>query len=814
MAENYVFTNEAKAVFNYIKKELVNQFPASQISGYYYIYSVMCNKGCIAYKTLEKVLISENLSAMEEACHSELLSGHGSVGTEANYAPLYDICLSEYSGEGNVIDTCSFLISIISNDKDVMKFFNKFGISVSELRENKEVDSKLMSATYKHQSKKKKEKVENTKKKVVLQKHTYRESEVEKNLIDVSRMAEEGKLDECIGNDEIIEKIFTAFLKRDRNNVILIGESGSGKTCTVQHIANMLVNGNVPKYFTEKRLMKMDFTTLLSGTGFRGGFESKYRGIVEAAEKSGNYIFFLDDIHSILSPNSKLSEVSTDVLLEEILNSKNIMFIATTTYDGYSKYIQPNHTLSTRFEKITIDNSDKSNLVKIISRIKEKYEKYHGVKYGTEVIDKAIDLSDRFLGGSDIYTVTDVLDAAAANELMRHGSDATLDKLKNELYNLKEALNAYSTSSDSYEDYDEMCRKEIEKESEIKRYEKEAHLNRKAFQVTMESIYKTVSEKSNIPIGSITTTEHDKLKNMDSSIKQKVIGQDEAVDTVCRSVRRQRVGLGNPDKPCVFMFVGESGTGKSFLAKKLSEEVFGSEKDMVRLDMSEYSDKISVNKLHGSAQGYIGYEDGGLLTEAIKKNNHCVLLLDEIEKANEEVFNIFLQVFDEGRLTDCKGITVDFRNVIIIMTSNIGTREAAMFKGPIGFGNKDENTQNRDIIMKNIKKKMPPEFINRIDEIVFFNKLTDDNLREIIKIEIGKVERRVNKMGYKFDDSIKNGELVENIFNEVKKESEYGARPILRQIQRQLEDKLTDYILEHNLKKGYIFGINDIYREN
>lgn len=765
----------------------------------------------MAYKTLENILITDNLEAIEDACYSELSwNGNGAFSDDPKYDPIYDVCLSN-CGE-SVIDSCSFLISMISSDKDTAKFFNKFGVTVSELRENKpQFDNKIVVSEKPKRGKTKKE--PQPEKKATIQKQTYDNTEVEKNLINVSKMADEGKLDEAIGNDEVINKIFTALLKRDRNNVILVGDSGSGKTCTVQHIANLIAEGNVPKYFTNKRLMRMDFMALLSGTGFRGGFESKYQSIIDAAQKSGRYIFFLDDIQSILSPNSKFSEVSTDVLLEDILNNKNIMFIATTTHDGYSKYINGNKSLSRRFEKITLEEKKGDDLIKIINKVSGKYEKFHNVKYSSEVIDKAVELSERFLGGSNIYTVSDVLDGAAANELIKHGKDKKLEQLRSELEEINGQIDEFKGTNSSYDVYDELCRKQIEKQSEINKHEKESNLNRKTIPVTLESLYKTVSEKTNIPVGSVGTTERDRLKNIDTVIKSKVIGQDEAVETVCRAVRRQRVGLGNPDSPVTFLFTGTSGCGKTYLAKKLSEEVFGDEKSMVRLDMSEYADKISANKLIGSSAGYVGYEEGGLLTEAIKKNNHCVLLLDEIEKANEEIFNMFLQVFDEGRLTDNKGVTVDFRNVIIIMTSNIGTREASEQKPPIGFGDRKEEIKNTEVIMKVIKKKMPPEFINRIDEIVFFNKLTDDNLHDIIKIEIDKVEKRVKRMGYAFDDSIKNGKLVENIFEEVKKESEYGARPILREIQRQLEDKLTDFLLDNNVKKGYTFTYNDIYRE-
>lgn len=1224
MAEKYTFTNEAKVVFNYIKKDLVSQFPTEKISSYYYIYSVLSNKDCLAYKALEKLFFTESLNSLENDCYAELSNAvYSPTGVEPKYDNIYDEVLEKCNEKGTVINSCLFLDILLLVDENSYKVFKKYGITASQIEsvmestiaENGDTVADTQTKEKRKPKSKQKKETENTPKAQPTSGKYPENTDVEKNLIDLNKMAISGKLDKAIGNGEIIDKIFTALLKRDKNNVILVGESGCGKTCTVQHIANMIVDGDVPKYFKDKKLMKMDFISLTSGTGFRGGFESKYQNIIETAAKSGRYIFFIDDINSILSPNSKFTEVATDVMLEDILNNKNIMFICTTTHDNYSKYIEPNKNLVRRFEKIVLTDKDGKDKFDIIKKVAAKYEKYHFVTYSDDVITTAINLSQRFFGNADIYTVSDILDTAAATELMKVKNDDNLDKLVSELIEIQNKIDEIKTKSDSesYEKYDELCADEVKKKSEINLYEKKMLSEKKPLPVTLKSLYECVSKKTDIPVGEIGKTELEKLKNIDSRLKEKVIGQDEAVEILCKAVRRQRVGLGNPDKPVVCLMSGTSGCGKTFLAKKLAEEVFGSEKNMVRLDMSEYADKTSINKIHGcftpdmgvlmasgeykpikdvvpgdkvitpngnikevahvwtkhydgvidvyrignsnyeiectpnhdilsckgeyyknghinkkktylkeniqfrhsyelqkkdvvlypkeikaeekdivydlskyitcnrqyryndnviwnkaqgnfclqrfvkfdeklarilgyyvseggghaneksitftfssheksyvdelytliqevfgrvhvqikyniernrcdvrvsnrclcrffkdlcgrtvyikhipydiinrpksvqinfietaflgdgtkttinatryttvskqladgiqcllrnngmlsqlnyrmnlmkdkktrkpvyhiyitgnsidvwnskmpnmqiarvndgakgiirfahidsyyyynriisksskeycglvydltisddsayivngmavhnSSPGYVGYDEGGLLTEAIKKNNHCVLLLDEIEKANEEIYNTFLQVFDEGRLTDNKGTTVDFRNVIILMTSNIGTKEAANKKPLIGFGDKDEDMRDKDIILSTIKKKLPPEFINRIDEIMFMNKLTDDNLKTIINIEIRKIEERVEKLGYGFDKSIFEGELPKNIFKEVKKESEYGARPILRELRRQLEDKLTDYLLENTPKKGYKIKYSDIYNES
>lgn len=828
MAEKYAFTNEAKTVFNFIKKELVGEFPTEKITPYYYIFSVLSNTDTLAYKLIDNLFFTESLNYIKTDCYTELTkcSVQPMVGSgEIRYDKIYDEVLEKCGIDNKVINSCTFLVKLIELDSDINRMFRKYGITVSQIEDcMQSVINENPSSEEKNNRSKKKTKKQVKNEKDSAQKTQVHASfskfndntDVEKNLVDLNRMAVEGKIDSAIGNGETIAKIFTTLLKRDKNNVVLVGDSGSGKTCTIQHIANMIVNGDVPKPFEGKKLMKMDFIALTSGTGFRGGFEAKYQSIIDAASKSGRYIFFIDDIHSILSPNSKFTEVATDVMLDGILNNKNIMFVCTTTFDGYSKYIDNNKALSRRFEKITINDRTEDENLEIIKKVAKKYEKFHDVYYPDEVLETAIHLSKRLFNRSDIYTVGDMIDTAAATELMKVGNDAEYDGLMSELAAIQSQIEEIKTKSDtdSYELYDELCEMEIKKKSEINLYEKKKLSEKEPLTVSMASLYECVSKQTGMPVGDIGKTELEKLKNLDKNIKEKVVGQDESVIKLCKAVRRQRVGLGNPDKPVVCLAVGTSGTGKTYLAKKLAEEVFGSEKNMVRLDMSEYADKISVNKLIGASAGYIGYDDGGLLTEAIKKNNHCVLLLDEIEKANEEIFNTFLQVFDEGRLTDNKGNTVDFRNVIIIMTSNIGAKEVSNKKPLIGFGEKKYEKDDEEIILQTIKKKLPPEFINRIDEIMYFNKLTDDNLKNIIAIEVAKIEKRVQKLGYGFDESIRSGRLVDSVFDAVKKESEYGARPIMRELQKQLEDKLTDYLIEHNVDKGYKFKYSDIYSEN
>ena len=451
-----------------------------------------------------------------------------------------------------------------------------------------------------------------------------------------------------------------------------------------------------------------------------------------------------------------------------------------------------------------------------ITRTKSKtYEDYNNVNFSDECINECIRLAKRFITNENCpASVLNIIDTTSAYVRMKEGENETIKRLRERLDEIEYEKNSISNTS-SAEDFDRkdaLIREEIKINNEINQIEAKLNTRATKTEVTISDIRHSVSQMLNLPISELDGDERGKLKRLSENLRSVVIGQDEAIDDIARAVKRQRVGLQNPNKPIVILFVGTTGCGKSFLAKRLAYEMFGNEKNIVRLDMSEYSDKTSAAKLYGTSPGYVGYDDGGVLTEAIKKNNHCVLLLDEIEKANDEVFNVFLQVFDEGRLTDNKGTVVDFKNVIIIMTSNVGARDISEKRAQIGFGSHDEESRDKEIIKKAIKGTFKPEFINRIDNICYFNKLTDDNLRQIIVNEVRKVKTKLNEIGYDMDDELCNGRLVDSIFNKIKEESEYGARPILREIQFQLEDKLTDYIIDNEIESGYVFTYNDIYK--
>lgn len=808
--EEYKFTNECRKVFQYMKDTIASLYPGRRITAEHYILSVADNKDCAAYKILSELMISDNLSKLWKWCTTRAESNVGMPIATMSYDKTFDKCLSELSGSNESISSDKFLCALIKDNEDLSKTLSVLGVSVSQIEHESEKTAQEKPKTETQTVKKgQKPKAKPSK---ATEKPSYELEELEKYLTNLNKMASDGKIDEAIGNDSLIETILTTLLKRDKNNAILVGDVGSGKTTTVMHIANKINEGSVGSAFENKNLMLMDFMSLVSGTGYRGGFETKYEAIVSAAKKNGNCIIVIDDVHSILGQNSKFSEISTDTMLDKLLSEKRIPCICTTTYEGYSKTIQNNEILNSRFEKIEMPKRNKEEIGKVATRAKEKYEIFHNVKITDKFVRDTINACERFMPNYGLSTVLEVIDMSASIERMNEKQDDTVSKLKEELQEIETEIEKVNSSTDAskMKEYDNLTKKKIAKKTEISVKAKELSLSKKPSELTEKHLLAALSQKTGLPVGELSKEDTEKLSSLSKDIKKDVIGQDEAVDEVCSAIRRQRSGLSDRNKPQVFLFVGRTGTGKTFLAKKLSEKVYGSERNLIRMDMSEYSDKTSVNKLTGASSGYVGYDDGGVLTESIKKNRHCIVLLDEIEKANDSVFDVFLQVFDEGRLTDNKGVTVDFSDTIIIMTSNIGMKEIEDRGNTVGFGRNTDTSYDKDIVLKTIKKRFKPEFINRVSNIIYFNSLTDENLRKIVENELRKLGSRVENAGYKLSKDVFNGKTVEKIMENVNEEKEYGARPIIRAIEHIVEDRIADLIIDGNKPKGYEFSDDDI----
>ena len=799
------FTNEAVNIFQYIKDELIKKYPTNRITIDFFILSVLENEDSIGYQILSRTTLASTLNAMHEwfvQTLSKICNRPINDNAKIEYDILLDKCVEITKKDfGNIsITSGHLLLSILKLNDIIEKQFRQIGITYEQLSAN-------LSAILQTDAQNSHNAIQSS----MIQPMTQKGA-VEELLINMNDLASNGKIDEVIGNESVINSIFNILSKRDRNNVVVVGDSGIGKSATVAHIANLLVRGQVPDAFKNKKLMKMDFMALVSGAALRGNFEARFNAIIADATKKDGYIFFMDDFQSILSDKSKFGEINTENMLDMILMERNIRFVCTMDKKSYSMYIQGNQSLKRRFQKVDMSEKDEKEIINIMKLCKTKYEKYHNVTYTDKAIETCVKLSKRYVKEATLpdYAI-DIIDEIGARKTLNLKEDARIIKQKNRLSADKKKIKSIDNGNErrDYDEYDRLKNEEIKLKSELRVIEKDILLNTKPVEINENDIREIISEKTNIPVTKLNDNERDKLKTLNERLKTFVIGQNEAVDEVCRVVKRQRIGIANNNRPAVLFFGGMTGTGKTYLAKKLAQEVFGNEKSMIRLDMSEYSDKMSVTKLYGASAGYIGYDKGGVLTESIKKNNHCVLLLDEMEKASEDVHNVFLQLFDEGRLTDNMGITVDFSNVIVIMTSNVGAKEISSKNGGIGFI-KDEKTNIHETITKAMKNKFNPEFINRIDSIIYFNKLSEENIKAIIKLELEKLNSRLENINYALGKTFTDDECVAFIYDKLKEKSEYGARPIIHIIQHEIEDKITDYIVDNQPIDGFTFETDTI----
>ena len=608
---------------------------------------------------------------------------------------------------------------------------------------------------------------------------------------DLSELAKRGKIDNITGRDNEISELIKILNRRKSNNAILVGEPGVGKTAIVEGLALKIYNEEVPSIMMNKKIWKLNISSMVAGTQFRGMFEDRMNKLIKKLKTSTNNILFIDDIQSVIT-NNRNSDYDIMGMLNEILSDGDVQVIAVTNHKGYRSIFENNNTFTSKFQKLFIEKPKKDDCFTILKYIKDGYEKHHHVKYSDEILKLCIDLADKYITDKTLPTsAIDILDEIGSYCFLRDSFSAKNDELKKIKTEIRKNINKALKRDDISEV--ERLEKEIEEidKSIAKENNKNLSILNEDIIINEGDVFEIISKKTGIPINKITKSEKESLKNIENVLKKSIIGQDDAITKICKSIKRRKVGLGRTNRPNSFLLVGKSGCGKTLLAKKIAEEVYGDEKYLIRFDMSEYSDKTAVNKLIGSSAGYVGYEEGGLLTEAIKKQKYAVLLIDEIEKANDEIFNLFLQVLDEGYLSDNTGKKVDFKNTIIILTSNIGTKRASN-EHYMGF-NDEEDDKYLSIIEKEIKNKFPPEFINRLDDIIYFNTLTNDNLKDIIRLELNNLVNNLKLSNYNinYDNTI-----VDYIFNIVSKERDYGARPILRAIQSEIENLIVDSIID------------------
>jgi ATP-dependent Clp protease ATP-binding subunit ClpC len=624
-----------------------------------------------------------------------------------------------------------------------------------------------------------------------------------KYTTNINELVRDGKLDKLIGRKNELNQIIKVLARRKKNNVILVGNGGVGKTAIVNGLAQLIESGNVPTILEGKQIVSINIMALVSGTHFRGMFEERIKGLFDELKSNKKYILFIDDMQTVLKSSNKDKDTDISNMISDILTEGDVRVIGTISFKEYRNAIESNPAISNKLQRIIIEPSTVKESIDILNGSKKYYEDFHNVEYTEEAITKCVELSERYITDRSLPdSAFDVLDLAGAYTSLESKNTEEFNSLKKRLNEIEKEKDEILNNGE-FEKIDAITIEENDIKKRISDL-KRKQASKDKIKIDANRIAETVSEITSVPISKLSNNEKEKISHIDETLKKSVIGQDEAVESLCRVIKRNKVGLGDKTKTMAnILMAGPSGSGKTLIAKKLAEEIFGDEKALVRIDMSEYSEKNSVAKLTGAAPGYIGYDNGGQLTEAIKHKQHCVLLLDEIEKADQEVYNIFLQLFDEGRLTDSSGQIVNFKNVIVLMTSNIGAKQAAEFGAGVGFVT-DEVTNKKTIIEKQLRQKFTPEFLNRIDKIVYFNTLTDENLRDIVKLEINKFGKRLKEINYNinYDENV-----VSYIHEQAIKQKEYGARPIIRLIQNNLEDTITDLLLEHDYEPDYTFSV-------
>jgi ATP-dependent Clp protease ATP-binding subunit ClpC len=629
---------------------------------------------------------------------------------------------------------------------------------------------------------------------------------------DLNKLAEEGKLDPVIGRDREILRIAQILSRRKKNNPIILGEPGCGKTAIVEGLAMKIVNGDCPRNLLDKRLVNLDLTSVVAGTKYRGQFEERMKVIIEELQSNPNIIVFIDEIHTLVGSGNSSGSMDGSNIFKPALARGELQVIGATTLDEFRKNIEKDGALERRFQKVIVDPSTVAETIQILKNVRDKYETYHKVTYSDEVIEACVKLADRYITDREFPDKAfDILDEVGARMQTELKVPEAIEELKRKAAELKQQK-LDVVKKQNYEQAAQLRDKEkklLDKlDQEKQKFEEQMSKDKQ--KVEMDDVYDVVSNMTKIPVNKMSVDDTKALLNLDKHIVGTVIGQDAAVIKVAKSIKRNRLGIKDPNRPIgSFVFLGSTGVGKTHLAKQLAKEMFGSEDALIRVDMSEYQEKHTISKLVGAPPGYVGYEEGGLLTEKVKNKPYSVILFDEVEKAHKDVFTVLLQILDDGHVTDSLGRKINFKNTLIILTSNLGVKKLQDFGTGIGFSTNAYSNEEakKDILMKEMKNFFSPEFINRIDDTIVFNSLSQEDIKKITDIELKKLMKRLDEMKYKitYDESLL------NYLSKIGYDEVYGARPLKRAIQDKVEDLLSEEVLTDKIIVGktYVIKVED-----
>ena len=615
---------------------------------------------------------------------------------------------------------------------------------------------------------------------------------------DLIKMAEEGKIDPVVGRDKEVKRIAQILSRKKKNNAVIVGEAGVGKSALVEKLALMIHKGDCPSNLLDKRIMSLDLTSLVAGTKYRGQFEERIKAIINELQEAPNVIIFIDELHTMVGAGNASGAMDAANILKPALARGELQCIGATTFDEFKKHIEKDAALVRRFQKIVLQEPTEEETLEILKNLTTSYQDFHKVSYEEGVLETIVKLSGRYITDRQFPDkAIDVLDELGSEKRVSSKIPEVIEKLKKEIDIIKEKK-VQVVKSQNYEQAaklrDEERKVTTKLDDEKLKWSDKQKDNK--IPVSLDDVYDIISDMTGVPITKLDTKETKKLLELENILSSKVIGQDEAVKTISKAIRRNRVGIKEANKPIgSFIFIGSTGVGKTYLAKSIAETLFGDPDKIIRVDMSEYMEKHNVSKLIGSPPGYVGYDEGGQLTEKIKNNPFSVVLFDEIEKAHKDVFNILLQILDEGHLTDSFGRKINFTNTIVIMTSNVGAKRVSDLGAGVGFKTSSSEEQQYEVrktmIQKALKQQFNPEFLNRIDDIILFNSLNDETLKKIINIEVSRLNKRLVDKNYKINFD----KTVINRIYELNSQEEYGARPLKRIIQNLCEDFLSEEIL-------------------